>query len=656
MNKESLVGAALTSVDVVPRKRRARRGPISAVARSPLALVGIGWIVMLLVLTIAAPAVASYSPTAQTLSDALSGPSAAHILGTDQLGRDIFARLIFGAQVSLLSVAIATVVAVSIGSLLGLVAGYFGSGADSALSGIADVLMSIPSIIILLSVSAVVARNQAVLMIVLGLLVSASVFRVIRAATLDVRNELYITAAKTSGLSNGQIIGRHILPRLGGLIVVQAAIVASLATVTQVGLGFLGIDVVQPAPSWGSLMLDASTNISTDFWQVIPPTVVVMITVLSFSVIGDVVQRSLTGRGRHGGLGGRVTHTGALDSDPEVELDGALSSSVSNRHLLSARDMSIVVPSDSGPLTLVDRVSFEINAGEVVALVGESGAGKSVTARALLGLLPAGAQTSGSLLFDNMNILGSSESVLARIRGTEVAFVSQEPMGSLSPAFTVGAQLAEIVRANRHVSRPEAHRIALELLTTVEIPMPEEVAKKCPHQLSGGMAQRVVIAIALAGEPKLLVADEPTTALDVSVQMQILGLLRTLQKTRGLAVLFVTHDWGVVADLCDRAVVLYAGQVVEQTDVTTIFSAPRHPYTAALRAADPHLQVRHERLATIPGQVPAPDAWPSGCRFAARCSFARDECSAGPIPMVLVHGTHPVRCIRTDELGVLENV
>ncbi|MFT4219558.1 MAG: dipeptide/oligopeptide/nickel ABC transporter permease/ATP-binding protein [Microbacterium sp.] len=641
------------TIAVRTRAARTRRGVARTLLTRPLPLIALSWLVLVVGATIAAPWVAPGDPLAQSLTNSLSGPNAEHPLGTDGLGRDILSRLLFGGQVSLIGVAVATIVAVAAGTALGVVAGYLRGAADTVLSICADILMSIPTIIILLSVAAVVNRDQTVLMVALGLLMSASVFRVVRAATLDVRAELFVTAARTSGLGSVRILATHIMPRIGGVLVVQATIVASVATVTQVGLGFLGVDVAPPAPSWGGLMLEASTTVTTSFWQVVPPTLVVGLSTLAFSIIGDSVQESLTDRTRRGSGAGLLRRSSAGRRAAGRSSD--LPRRTDRGRIVSAEHMSISMPTSDGSLTLVDDVSFHIDAGEIVALVGESGAGKSVTARAILGLLPAGGRIDGTLLFEDVDVAGASPRDLRAIRGSQVAYISQEPMVSLSPSFRVGAQLVEIIRTHRGGSRAEARRIACDLLTAVEIRDVNGVMKKYPHELSGGMAQRVVIAIALAGEPKLLVADEPTTALDVSVQMQILELLRRLQRTRALAVLFVTHDWGVVADVCDRALVMYAGQVVEEADVETLFAVPRHPYSAALRAADPHALVRHMRLATIEGQLPPPGEWPSGCRFADRCTFARAECRMAPVVLESVGEGHEVRCLRVDELGVLSH-
>jgi peptide/nickel transport system permease protein len=286
--------------------------------------------------------------------------------------------------------------------------------------------------------------------------------------------------------------------------------------------------------------------------------------------------------------------------------------------------------------------------------VGESGCGKSVTSYAMLGLLAPGLSVrSGSIRWNGVDLARADEKTLQRTRGHEIAFISQEPTRALDPMFTVGWQLAASVKRLRGVGGREARRIALQLLTDVGIVDPPRVLKSYPHQISGGMAQRVATALALSGTPKLLIADEPTTALDVTVQAEILGLLRGLIAERDMSIILVTHDLGVVADLCDDVSVMYAGQIVESGTVRDVLVRPEHPYTMALLAADPHAIIDFEgttRLASIPGQVPLPGSWTSGCRFAARCRFARDECRT-TIPLLpRAEGEGGVRCIRRDEV------
>jgi peptide/nickel transport system permease protein len=302
-------------------------------------------------------------------------------------------------------------------------------------------------------------------------------------------------------------------------------------------------------------------------------------------------------------------------------------------------------------VSVVEDVSFDIGVGETVGLVGESGSGKTVTAMSILGLVPGTGQiTGGRIIFAGRDITALPERDLRRLRGSEIGLVSQEPMVSFNPVFRIGWQLADLFRIHHGLSRRAAHQSAIKLLERVRLPDPESVARRYPHELSGGMAQRAAIARALIGDPKLLIADEPTTALDVTVQAEILDLLRDLQRDRGMAVLLVTHDWGVVADLCDRAVVMYAGQIIERGKVRQIFRSSLHPYTRALLASNLHAADGQSVLPTIRGTVPKPGEWPQGCHFQPRCDYATKACSEHPVGLEHAAEGSETRCIHFDQL------
>jgi oligopeptide/dipeptide ABC transporter ATP-binding protein len=316
--------------------------------------------------------------------------------------------------------------------------------------------------------------------------------------------------------------------------------------------------------------------------------------------------------------------------------------------LLSVRDLRVGFESDAGVVIAVDGVSFDLSKGETLAIVGESGCGKTVTAHALLRLLPAPVARvlGGRVSFDGVDLLGLDDACMRSIRGRRIAMVFQEPMTALNPVFTVGEQVAEGLRIHERLGRKEAMARAIEMMGRVGIPAPAERARAYPHQLSGGLRQRVMIAMALACRPDVLIADEPTTALDVTLQMQILHLLRHLQQELGLALLLITHDLGVVAEVADRVLVLYAGEVVESAPVRALFASPRHPYTAGLLASIPQATgERTARLPAIAGMVPSPRDWPAGCRFAERCARAAADCRASPPPWTLSGDAQGHRCI-----------
>ena len=302
-------------------------------------------------------------------------------------------------------------------------------------------------------------------------------------------------------------------------------------------------------------------------------------------------------------------------------------------------------------VTIVDGVTFAIRAGETVGLVGESGCGKSVSALAMLRLLPNGLEmTGGSVVFDGQDITGVSDNDFYRLRGSTFAYISQEPQASLDPTFTIGSLLCEVIRSHEKMTKSDAKRRAVELLALVELPDPERVAQLRAYELSGGMAQRVGIALALAGRPKLLIADEPTTALDVTVQAEILALLRRLQIETGMAILLITHNWGVVSELCDRTLVMYAGQIVEHASAQSLFDQSLHPYTQGLLGSLPKQSNEHGRLSAISGSVPQPGSWPAGCRFAQRCQYATIACKEDQISLITVSANHESRCIRIHEI------
>jgi oligopeptide/dipeptide ABC transporter ATP-binding protein len=321
--------------------------------------------------------------------------------------------------------------------------------------------------------------------------------------------------------------------------------------------------------------------------------------------------------------------------------------------LLQVTDLRTHFATEDGVVRAVDGVSLEVRAGETLALVGESGSGKSVTALSILRLVPEppGRIVGGQVRFRGRDLLALSPAEMRRIRGREISMVFQEPMTSLNPVFTCGEQVAEVLVQHERLGRREAGARSIELLRMVGIPAPEQRAREYPHQLSGGQRQRVMIAMALACGPALLIADEPTTALDVTIQAQILDLLRRLQQELGMAVLLITHDLGVVAETADRVSVVYAGQVVEACDVRALFRRTRHPYTAGLLASLPRLGERGARLRVIPGQVPDAARFPAGCRFHPRCPAAIERCRSEEPPLERVEGEHFARCWRAGEIA-----
>jgi peptide/nickel transport system permease protein len=564
-----------------------------------LAIASLLWIALVLVVCVAAPWIAPYDPLQQDLLDIKQLPSAEHWLGTDAFGRDVFSRLLYGALPTMVGAIQAVIVAAVLGVTFGLASGYFGGWLDRALGQVTNLILAMPVIVILLSILAVFNRDMLAAMVTLGVLGSAGIARVIRSAALGVREELYIDAARISGISDFAIIVRHIAPRVVGPIIVQLSLFSAVALLTQTGISFLGLGVQPPKPTWGGMVFEAATSINDFPWLLVPSGGAIAITVLAFALLGDSARDAAAeawSRKRTSTRSAKLK-----DRAPEVA-ESAPASAVGTdpRVVVSVRNLTIVADSDAEEVVLVDSLSLDLRGGETLGIVGESGSGKTLTSLAMIGLLPSGTRiTSGTMTIDGRTISLADERSLSGLRGDTIGMIFQEPMAALDPCFTVEHHLVEVIRRHSNLTRKGARERAVTLLDQVKIAAPRDVAKRYPHQISGGMAQRVGIARALAASPKILLADEPTTALDVTVQADILDLIRDLSSEKNMAVILVTHDWGVVADICDRAHVLYRGKTLESSPVSEIFTAPSHPYTRALLQANPQNAVVGQPLPTI---------------------------------------------------------
>jgi peptide/nickel transport system permease protein len=616
-------------------------------AARPLGAAALTFLALLTVACVAAPLVAPYDPRAQDLANVLGGPSPDHVLGTDTLGRDVLSRLLYGGRRSLLSMVEALAVVLSVGVPLGLVAGYAGGWTDRVLSRFAEILLSVPAIVLVLVALAVFPHNADAAMVTFGLLGAPAVLRVVRSATLAVREELYVAAARVSGLSHPRIMVRHVLPMVTGPIVVQASVFCAYALLFETGIAYLGLTADPATPTWGGMVAEASTVLQQQAWLLAPSGTLIALTILACGLLGDAVGEAAGAR-RRGAPRGQRRRAARRPGHTPVRAAGVPGRAGDNGALLQVEKLSVAV---EGGTPVVDGVSFDVLPGETVGLVGESGCGKTATALAVLRLLPDALRvTGGGVLWEGADVRSLPDRDFDELRGSAVAYVSQEAQSSLDPTFSVGSQLVEVIRRHERAQRADARRRAVELLRLVELPDPERVARSHAFELSGGMAQRVAIALALAGRPRLLIADEPTTALDVTVQSEILSLLRRLRAKTSMAILMITHNWGVVADFCDRTVVMYAGQVVEQAETQAMFDQPLHPYTAGLLASHPSLAEPGAELAPMPGRVPAPGAWPTGCRFAPRCPHVREKCLSGEIALRAPEPDRVSRCVRVEEL------
>jgi peptide/nickel transport system permease protein len=499
-------------------------------------------------------------------------------------------------------------------------------------------------VMILALVAAVGQSNITALMIFFGFLISPAVYRVLLGQIISIRQRLYVDAARLNGLSAMRINLRHIMPGIWRTVLVQVALIFVAGIGIQAGLSFLGIGPQEPDPSWGAMILQATNLIYFSPWMMVPPGLVLVITVFAANELADVF-----GEGEAQASGVKPFSFKDLKGRKRANLTD-LESVIKASKILEIKNLVVGVKDKH---ELVSGVSLDLNHGEVLGVVGESGCGKTMTALSVIGLLPPGvAIRSGSVKLQGVEIADWNEQELNTIRGREIAYISQEPMVALDPMFTVSHQLTYPLRRIRGINKAAAKLEALELLKQVGIVAPERVMKSYPHQLSGGMAQRVAIALALTGNPKLLIADEPTTALDVTIQAEILDLLRKLVRERGMAMVVVTHNLGVVADIADKVAVMYAGQVIESGPTNEVLLSAEHPYTRALLGADPHFNAGEkmpERLASIAGTVPPAWEWTPSCRFAARCEFATEICKT-PLKAQVAHTGGTVQCMRFGEL------
>ena len=559
-----------------------RASVIGRLLRNPMGLAAVAVLLLIVVCALFAGWLAPFDPTRAT-NTVLSSPNGTHLLGTDSTGRDILSRLLYGSRGTLLSAVIAAVVAIGIGLPAGLVAGYYGRWFDNLSSWATNILMALPHMIVLLAVRAAVGPNVYVTMVVFGVMVSPGFFRLVRTATQSVRGELYVDAARVAGLSDVRIIGRHILGVVRAPVIIQAAMVCGIAISFQSALEFLGLGD-PTAANWGVMVNDGFRTIFRAPLTLLWPSAAISLTIGGFvlfaNALRDALEDQVKTKEKRKAAQPKTVSTAPV---PDVAAVPA------TEHLLEVRDLRIQYPQPGGGrTTVVDGVSWFVDRDEVLGIVGESGSGKSQSAFAVLGLLPDNAiVANGQIIFDGVSTVDAStsridQSALAALRGRRISYIPQEPMSNLDPSFTIGSQLVRPMTRLLGISKAEGEKRALDLLASVGIKDPRRTYSSYPHQVSGGMAQRVLIAGAISCEPDVIIADEPTSALDVTVQAEVLDVIRDLQTELHQGIILVTHNFGVVADICDRVAVMQNGRIVEQGDVRTILRNPSHEYTQML--------------------------------------------------------------------------
>lgn len=565
---------------------RPRRSPLRRLLRTPGMLIPAVVLLAIVVAVAIAPLLGLPAPGFADVGAVRQPPGDGHPLGTDSSGRDVLSRLLWGGQTTLLAGLTGTAVTFLLGVPLGLAAGYYGGLLDSAATWLSNLIQSLPAIVALLAISVLIGSNPVAVMTVFGVLMVPAMFRPVRAAVLDVRRELYIDAAKVSGIRDLSIMGRHILGVVLPVALIQTGFIFGVALIVQAGLGFIGIGETGAA-SWGASLGEAFKDIYNAPFLIWPPAILITLTVLCLILLASVGRDLISD-------GAVPTRRPRRAVRRTAEVATAPASPIASGALLDVRDLVIEYRIDGEDRRVVDGVSFAVAPGRVLGLVGESGSGKTQSVLGVLGLLAAGgAVTSGSASYAGRDLVQLQPAEVAKLRGSEIGYIPQEPMSNLDPSFTIGSQLIEPMRRHLGISKAEARTRARELLVRVGIVDPDRTLASYPHQISGGMAQRVLIAGAVSCDPKLIIADEPTTALDVTVQAEVLDLLRSLIAERELALVIVTHDFGVVADICDDVVVMRGGRVLESASAARVFAEPEDAYTTALLAAAPaHLAAR----------------------------------------------------------------
>ena len=622
----------------------------------PGAIWGLGLVAVVTVPALVAPWLPLADPTLTEPSQRmLPSASSGHLLGTDALGRDLLARLMWGTRSSLAVGVLATLVAALVGSVVGVLAGFFGRLVDALLMRGIDVLMAFPYLLLALAIVAALGPGLANAMLAIAVANVPFFARAVRGAVLEIRHQDYLDAARLAGHRAPWIIAVEVLPNLISTLLLLMTTTLGWMVLETAGLSFLGLGAQPPHADLGAMLGEGREFLTTYPRVAIWPGLVILILVVGINLFGDALRDLIDPRLRDRKLEpGRASACTPGPGSGTVLPVGAARSDGLGRTLLSVRDLSVWVPSGKGLSAAVDRLDLQLRQGERVGVVGESGSGKSLTALALLGLAPPGGGLSGAVELCGVDLLKLDAPALRDLRGRRVAYIPQEPLDALDPLLCIGDQLREAVQAHATKVGAGAEERVRRLLTMVGLDHVANVQGRFPHELSGGQRQRVVIAMALAHEPDLLIADEATTALDVTVQAEIVGLLASLSRDRDRALLFVSHDLALVAGLCKRVVVLYAGRVVEDGPLEQVIAAPAHPYTVALLACAPQLGRPEKPLAAIAGQPPSfeqsSDDASKGCRFAPRCPKARQVCRDREPALDDCGQRHRVRCLFPERL------
>ncbi|MBW3097930.1 dipeptide/oligopeptide/nickel ABC transporter permease/ATP-binding protein [Pseudohoeflea coraliihabitans] len=638
---------AAVSTGQQPEKRRkkdrkGRPSVLRLLLNNQLATAGLVIFSLIVLVAALAPILPLPDPDATAPADRLQPLfSAGHLLGTDALGRDILSRLIWGARVSLAVGISATLIAAFFGSLIGLLAGYAGGRTDTLLMRGIDMVMAFPYILLALAIVAVLGPGLLNALYAIAVVNVPFFARNIRGIALGLSRREFVDAARLSGKSHAQILFGEVLPNVLPVIIITMSTTIGWMILETAGLSFLGLGAQPPQADLGSMLGEGRKILFTAPHVSIVPGLMIFVLVMSINLLGDGVRDILDPRLKSGSLT-RPTARTAVErkSVPATDVRG-------EDAVLDVRGLKTEFEIGSSVYRAVGGVDLKIRKGECLGLVGESGSGKSVSAMSIMGLVPTppGRIVGGVAMLGDEDLFSASDERIRQLRGGAVSHVFQDPLSTLHPLYTVGDQLIEAIRAHQPLSHASARQRAAELLATVRIPNPEERLNAYPHELSGGMRQRICIAMALANAADVIIADEPTTALDVTVQAQVLSLLAALRRDHDTGILFITHDFGVVSAICDRVAVMYAGKIVETGTTEEILADPKHPYTGKLIDCVPVLGQPERRLDAIEGRPPVVNALPPGCAFAPRCPRAQPDCLQGEIAMRDFGPERGARCL-----------
>jgi oligopeptide/dipeptide ABC transporter ATP-binding protein len=651
-------------VATAPPRRSAARGRWLSVLRTPVGA-GAGLLLaLLLLLAVFAPLVWSEQANTVDTTAVLQGASGEHWVGTDNLGRDLFSRVLVATRLSIGLALLATLIAVVVGLVLGTAPLLLGRRAGRLVTTGVNIAVAFPGLLLALFFAVVFGVGMTGAVLAIGFAGAPAFARLTQTLSAGIADRDYVAAARIAGVGRLRLLVRHVLPNIGEPLVVNATIGAGGALLSFAGLSFLGLGVQAPSYDWGRLLQDGLGGIYIHPEAALAPGVAIVVAGLAFNLFGEAVAKGIGLTSAMGGAYpvGRTASPAAVPGDAAPATDDGRPATdpgpAVDRPVLDVQDLSVTFPGPGpgGLVRPVRGVSFRIGRGEAVGVVGESGSGKSLTALAIARLVERpGEVTAGRLEFLGTDVRTGSDRVHRRLLGTAFAMVFQDPMTSFNPTRRIGRQLAEVAEQHQGMNRKQALGRAVDRLRAVRVPAAERRAHQYPHEFSGGMRQRAMIGMGLMGEPALIVADEPTTALDVTVQRQVLDLLESVRRADDVALLLISHDVAVVGQVCDRVLVMYAGRVVEDLPAAELGTHARHPYTRALVAAVPDMHVDLDQpLPVIPGRPVDPSSQPPGCAYAPRCPLASARCTAEDPALTEDAAGRRVACWHADEVAAAE--